>query len=45
MAERTRILIVDDDRAVVEYLVEMLGERYMVETETSPEAALPTLSS
>ncbi len=40
MADRAKILIVDDDRSVVDYLVEALGSRYDVTGETSPTAAL-----
>src|SRR5690606_22795187 len=38
--DRARLLLIDDDQAVVDYLVELLGERYAVVGETSPEAAL-----
>lgn len=40
MPERARLLIVDDDASVVEYLLEVLGDRYQAAGETSPEAAL-----
>ena len=40
MPELAKLLIVDDDRAVVDYLVEVLGPRYAVTAETSPAAAL-----
>ena len=40
MAERARLLIVDDDRSVVEYLLEALGDRYEAMGESSPQAAL-----
>ncbi|HWU89585.1 MAG TPA: response regulator, partial [Kofleriaceae bacterium] len=40
MAERARLLIVDDDRAVVDYLLEVLAPKYEVHGETSPRAAL-----
>ena len=40
MPERARLLIVDDDRSVVDYLLEVLGDRYAVVGETSPKAAL-----
>ena len=40
MAERARILIVDDDAAVVEFLVEALGTRYDVRGCTVPAEAL-----
>jgi DNA-binding NtrC family response regulator len=38
--DRPKILIVDDDRAVVDYLLEALGDRYDVSGETVPESAL-----
>jgi DNA-binding NtrC family response regulator len=34
------LLIVDDDRSVVDYLIEVLSDRYTVIGETSPQAAL-----
>jgi DNA-binding NtrC family response regulator len=40
MAERARLLIVDDDRSVVDYLLEALGSRYEVAGETSPAISL-----
>jgi DNA-binding NtrC family response regulator len=40
MRERPRLLIIDDDRSVVDYLLEILGERYAVVGEADPEAAL-----
>ncbi len=40
MTERARILIVDDDRAVVEFMLEALGDRYVAVGESSPQAAL-----
>jgi DNA-binding NtrC family response regulator len=40
VADRAKILIVDDDASVVEYLVETLGKTYAVTAETSPHAAL-----
>lgn len=40
MPERARLLVVDDDPSVVEYLFEMLSDRYAVTGETSPGAAL-----
>src|SRR5437868_9395436 len=45
MAERARILIVDDDASVVEYLVEALGSRYHATGETSPEVALARVAA
>ena len=44
MAERARLLVVDDDRAVVDYLLEVLAPRYDPCGETSPQAALERLS-
>src|ERR1041385_6515558 len=38
--ERARLLIVDDDRSVVDYLLEVLGDRYSAVGETRPQAAL-----
>ncbi len=35
-----RILIIDDDRSVVDYLVEALGTRYAIAGETAPATAL-----
>ena len=43
MPELAKLLIVDDDRAVVDYLLEVLGPRYAVTGETSPTAALARL--
>lgn len=40
MPERARILIVDDDASVVEYLMEALGGLYEVTGETAPARAL-----
>jgi len=40
MTEHARILIIDDDPAVVELLVEELGGRYAVVGETSPRAGI-----
>lgn len=41
-----RILVVDDDAGVVDYLVEMLGEEgYQTESETSPRAALARIAT
>jgi DNA-binding NtrC family response regulator len=40
VADRAKVLIVDDDRSVVDYLVEALGSRYEVSGESVPEAAL-----
>jgi DNA-binding NtrC family response regulator len=40
MPEKPSLLIVDDDASVVEYLVEVLAERYTVTAETDPTAAL-----
>jgi DNA-binding NtrC family response regulator len=42
MAERPRpaVLVVDDDRSVVDYLVETLGDRYDASGETLPKVAL-----
>jgi len=40
MAEPAKILVVDDDPAVVEFLVEELARHYTAEGETSPRAAL-----
>jgi len=40
MAEHAKILVVDDDKAVVELLVEELALHYSVEGETSARAAL-----
>ncbi len=40
MPERARLLIVDDDRAVLEFLLEALGTRYDCVGEASPQAAL-----
>ena len=44
MAERARVLVVDDDRAVVDFLVEVLAPTYAVEGETSPHAALDRIA-
>ncbi len=44
-AERKRILVLDDDRGIVDYLVEMLtGNGYLVTGETNPQQALHRLS-
>jgi DNA-binding NtrC family response regulator len=40
MVDRPRILVVDDDRAVVDLLLEVLSSRYDVVGETSPQAAI-----
>ncbi|MGN6107334.1 MAG: sigma-54-dependent transcriptional regulator [Kofleriaceae bacterium] len=40
MTDRPRLLIVDDDPAVVEFLLEALAPRYQVTGETSPQRAL-----
>lgn len=40
MSDRAKVLIVDDDPSVVDYLLEALGSRYDVRGETSPERAL-----
>ncbi|HEY0476005.1 MAG TPA: sigma-54 dependent transcriptional regulator [Kofleriaceae bacterium] len=40
MAERARVLVIDDDSAVVELLVEELGAHHDVAGETSPRAGL-----
>ena len=40
MPERAKILIVDDDRSVVDYLLEALQSRYDVTGEVIPEVAL-----
>jgi len=40
MSTRPRILILDDDRPVVEYLIEALCDRYTVTGETEPRQAL-----
>ncbi|HVV85134.1 MAG TPA: sigma-54 dependent transcriptional regulator, partial [Kofleriaceae bacterium] len=40
MPDRARLLLVDDDRTVVDYLLEVLASRYDVTGETSPRAAL-----
>src|SRR5262245_43820073 len=42
---KTRILVVDDDSAVVDLLVEMLGDRYDVEGMISPRAALDRVAA
>lgn len=44
MAERARLLLVDDDDAVVEFLLESLRDRYDVEGETRPERALERIA-
>jgi DNA-binding NtrC family response regulator len=44
MASRPRLLIVDDDRAVVDYLLEALADRYELAGETSPVAALERIT-
>ncbi|MBX3160588.1 MAG: sigma-54-dependent Fis family transcriptional regulator [Deltaproteobacteria bacterium] len=43
MSERARLLIVDDDRAVLDYLLETLGTRFEVAGEQSGVAALARL--
>lgn len=40
MAERPRVLVIDDDRSVVDYLVESLGGRFAATGETDPARAL-----
>jgi DNA-binding NtrC family response regulator len=45
VAERARLLIVDDDRAVVDYLLEVLAPKYEVSGETQPEAALARIEA
>jgi DNA-binding NtrC family response regulator len=40
MPEKPRLLVVDDDPSVVDFLVEVLGSRYDVTGETSPRTAL-----
>ena len=40
MVDRPRLLIIDDDRSVVDYLLEALGTRYAITGETAPAAAL-----
>jgi len=40
MAEHAKILVIDDDAAVVEFLVEELGVHYTAAGETSPRAGL-----
>jgi DNA-binding NtrC family response regulator len=40
VAERARVLVVDDDQSVVDYLLEVLASRYEVAGETSPRTAL-----
>ncbi len=40
MRDRPRLLLIDDDRTVVDYLLEILGERYAVVGESDPEVAL-----
>jgi DNA-binding NtrC family response regulator len=40
VAERARLLIVDDDRSIIDYLLEALGDRYVVAGETTPQSAL-----
>jgi DNA-binding NtrC family response regulator len=40
MPERARLLVVDDDRAVLDFLLEVLADRYDVVGESSPQAAL-----
>ena len=43
---KARILVVDDDAGVGDYLVEMLGEEgYLTESETSPRAALARIAA
>jgi len=45
VVDRPRILIVDDDRSVVDYLVESLGGRYATTGETVPAVALERVKS
>jgi DNA-binding NtrC family response regulator len=45
VAERARVLVVDDDRAVVDYLLEVLATRYEVTGETSPREALARVAA
>jgi DNA-binding NtrC family response regulator len=45
VAERVRVLVVDDDRAVVDYLLEVLATRYEVTGETSPREALARVAA
>jgi DNA-binding NtrC family response regulator len=40
MPERARLLLLDDDRSVVDYLLEVLGGAYDVVGETSPRLAI-----
>lgn len=44
MAESARLLVVDDDRAVVDYLLEVLAPRYATSGETSPQVALERIA-
>jgi DNA-binding NtrC family response regulator len=44
VAERARLLVVDDDRAVVDYLLEALAPRYDACGETSPHEALERIA-
>jgi len=43
MHDRPRILIVDDDRSVVDFLIEALGHRFDVTGETAPRAAVESI--
>jgi DNA-binding NtrC family response regulator len=45
VAERARVLVVDDDSSVVDYLIEVLANRYEVAGETSPRTALARVAS
>jgi DNA-binding NtrC family response regulator len=44
VAERARLLLVDDDRAVVDFLLESLAGRYEAHGETSPREALKRIA-
>ena len=43
MAERARVLVIDEDRIAVDHLVDILGDRYSAFGETSPHSALDRL--
>ncbi len=40
MVDRPKLLLIDDDRSVVDYLLEALAPRYAIAGETAPAAAL-----